>query len=521
MIKKLTMFFISKFNLCILLEIIDAILVASITYFMVDVTGVIVDDMVAGQLKNIWFYINNYILITVVGVLLTPLIDYNVNKVLVNVGVEFDMFVYKLFMKQKYSVVDKYSKGDLFKRLCHEAISFRLDLFSVITTFISRVIIISVIICRLSIINILLTIILLVMSLIVVLVPMFTSKLSTKYITIDKEKQAAKTNFNMQLINHKEYVRVNNFQSKLANKLGVLIEERLMAFNRFLKFDKILKTITSYLIFLVQVFFLLIGSLFIANEYISTGEFVLFFGSGYLLNYSVGVLARRIQNTLPNFRASAKRLSQILENEEDKDLELIDEINSIEFRNVDFAYGDENVLSNISFTIDRVTTTRIEGQNGSGKSTIIKLLMKLYKPSDGRILINGKDINTLCQNCIRDKIGFVIQDPVLFNMSVLDNIKLGSNKNPDELLKLLGLETIKDVIVNESSKNISGGQRKKISLAREFMKKRDIIVIDELRNFLDNDIYQKVITYIKGLDTTLILISHDDEQFEIDNSIKL
>ncbi|XMB86073.1 ABC transporter ATP-binding protein [Mycoplasmatota bacterium WC44] len=513
--------FLNKFKFSMLVDILGRLLEVSVAYILVDVSGILVDDLVNNDLNEVTYYLGKFVLLSVISIILVPVTDFLVNKVLVNVGMKFDIYVYDLYLKQKYEVIDKYSKGDIFNRLYTDAIAYRLDLFTLITAVIGHSIIVIFMLFRLMNVNFYLTLILFAVTLIVVLVPAFTNKLTHKYVETDKEKTATKNNFEKQLIEHKEYIRINNYQGNLFNKLAIYIKDKLSIYRKFITLDIYKNNVTDLIVFSTQIVFMLIGSIFIANNEVTTGQFVLFFGGGFILKKSIEAIMWQVEKRLPRFKAINKRIVEILEHKEETDLEDTECINDIEFKDINFGYDDNVVLNVFNTKINKGDIVKIEGENGTGKTTIIKLLLKFYDVNEGNVLINGRDISTINAKSIRDKISYASQNPVLFNISVNDNIKLNTTVNVDGIIDLLDLNDIKDVVVDEASKNISGGQRKKISLARELIREKEIIVIDELRNYLDVKTYSNILKYLQNCNKTVILISHGDEELDFNNYIKL
>ncbi|KAG0294405.1 ATP-binding cassette sub- B member 6, mitochondrial [Linnemannia gamsii] len=170
----------------------------------------------------------------------------------------------------------------------------------------------------------------------------------------------------------------------------------------------------------------------------------------------------------------------------------------IEFENVSFQYGsDKRGLSNISFKVLKGQTVGIVGPTGGGKSTILRLLVRFWDPSSGRILIDGQDIAKVTQLSVREKIGAVPQDPVLFRDTIGYNINYGrTTASKEELEEAAKIAQIHDTImkfekgyetmVGNRGAKLSGGERQRISIARTVIKNPPIIVMDEATSALDS-----------------------------------
>ena len=221
--------------------------------------------------------------------------------------------------------------------------------------------------------------------------------------------------------------------------------------------------------------------------------------------------------------------------------------NSIEFRNVSFSYSnsDSTVLKNINIEIKRGMKIAIVGVNGAGKTTLIRLLLRLYDPTSGEILIDGTPINKYITQEYRQLFGTVLQDPLIYALSVANNVLLKDAETEAETesvrrsLQFAGIEyKIKDIdtgintnLSKEFDNNgivLSGGERQKITIARAYVNQAPILVLDEPSSSLDPiseyEIHKRIIDL--AVDKTIILISHRlsticmaDKIYVIDNGI--
>jgi ATP-binding cassette subfamily B protein len=169
----------------------------------------------------------------------------------------------------------------------------------------------------------------------------------------------------------------------------------------------------------------------------------------------------------------------------------------IQFENVNFAYDSEPVLSNLSFTIEPKTKIALVGESGEGKTTITSLLLRLYEPQSGKILIDRQDVNLVTQTSLRDSIGVVFQDPALFSGTIRENITYAKpNASDDEVIEaakaanadefINKLEKGYDTEIGERGIKLSGGQKQRIAIARAFLKDAPILILDEATSSLDS-----------------------------------
>ena len=195
----------------------------------------------------------------------------------------------------------------------------------------------------------------------------------------------------------------------------------------------------------------------------------------------------------------------------------------IVFKDVYFTYEDTNIeaLKGVSFEVKKGKTLAIIGNTGSGKSTILELIGRLYDVDRGTIEIDGKSIKTLNLNSLRSNIGFVPQDPFLFSDTLKNNIKFG-NQNATDLevidaakkavihVNILNFKKGYDTILGERGITLSGGQKQRVSIARAFIKKPQILLLDDCLSAVDTETEEQILNNIELVTTnkTTIIVSH-------------
>ena len=193
----------------------------------------------------------------------------------------------------------------------------------------------------------------------------------------------------------------------------------------------------------------------------------------------------------------------------------------IEFKDVSFSYGDENVLDNISFKVNKGERVALVGMSGSGKTTIARLAARFYDIKSGEILIGGISIKDYEKESLMKKIAFVFQNSKLFKMSIRDNLLIGKNDATDaeiddalinsgceEIIK--GLKNGLDTIYGTKGTYFSGGEGQRLSIARAFLKDADIIILDEATAFADPENEHLIQESFKKLskNKTTLMIAH-------------
>ena len=275
---------------------------------------------------------------------------------------------------------------------------------------------------------------------------------------------------------------------------------------------------------LFDVVFFALGSLLVYLNSLTIANFVILYTYkprvDNLLNFY-----NSFSMYVKNFNLSATRVFEVIgdtfEKESDNGKKADRLRGKIEFKNVSFAYDKDNVLKNISFTINPGERVGFVGSSGSGKSTIFKLLTRLYSLDKGHILIDGEKINNISNQSIRKNITLIPQNPYIFNFSVLDNLKIGNlNASKAEVIEACKRADIYDVIMNlddkfntfvgEGGVMLSGGEKQRLAIARTLLKKSNIILFDEATSALDNVTQDKVQKAIYGLDKdkTILIIAH-------------
>jgi ABC-type multidrug transport system fused ATPase/permease subunit len=235
----------------------------------------------------------------------------------------------------------------------------------------------------------------------------------------------------------------------------------------------------------------------------TTGDlFLIVFYSRDLVS-SINPISRFIQNT-SDVEVTSERLVSFLETKpsltDKPDALPLTALETIEFKNVSFSYpdGKKGAIRNISFKIEGGKTVALVGPSGTGKSTITKLLLRFYEPSDGQILINGKDVSTFTQESIRQHIGMVMQDVALFNTTIDENLGM-ANARADKAMVVQAAkqahadEFIQDLpkkyktLVGERGIKLSGGQKQRVAIARAILKNPQLIILDEATSALDSE----------------------------------
>lgn len=241
-------------------------------------------------------------------------------------------------------------------------------------------------------------------------------------------------------------------------------------------------------------------------------------GSTYLL----GDLLEYIKD----FNLSCERVKEIIDGDKFKKEQFgekhLDKVEGhFTFEHVFFKYKEKEVLKDLTFEVKPNETVAFVGKSGAGKTTIFNLLCKMYDVNQGKITIDGININELDKDSIRGNITIISQNPYIFNMSIRDNLKLVKNNLSDEEMynacKIACLDDFiqelpngYDTIIGEGGVNLSGGQKQRLAIARALVQKTEIILFDEATSALDNETQEKIQRAIENMknEYTILIIAH-------------
>ena len=271
---------------------------------------------------------------------------------------------------------------------------------------------------------------------------------------------------------------------------------------------------------------MIFGAIDITSGSKTIGEFMSFFTAMALIFEPL----RRLSNVSGNIQVAMASLERVFKIFEEKSSIVFSTLSSvekkfdkigIEFDSVHFSYEDKKVLENITFGIEEGTSNAIVGYSGSGKTTLFNLITRLIDPSSGLIKLNGIDIKDFCLNDLRSFISVVRQDGMVFDETILENIRFGKPTASDgeirEAAKMAYVDEftndLKDglnTVVGPRGSTLSGGQRQRISIARAFLRASPLLLLDEPTSSLDSkseELIQKSLSNLAKHSTT-ITIAH-------------
>ncbi len=267
------------------------------------------------------------------------------------------------------------------------------------------------------------------------------------------------------------------------------------------------------------------GTRYISGEIVEFGTIVEFLIYVNMLTWPVAVVGW-VTSMVQQAEASQKRINEFLETEPTIQ-NLVQEntvvSGNIEFNNLTFTYPDTGItaLKNVSFTVKPGETLAIIGNTGSGKSTILELIGRLYDVEEGMLKMDGTPIRSLNLNDLRDSIGYVPQDAFLFSDTLRNNIRFGKeNASEEEVIEaaknaavhdnIIGFSKGYDTILGERGITLSGGQKQRVSIARAIIKNPQILLFDDCLSAVDTETEEEILQNLQKIskDKTTIIVSH-------------
>lgn len=269
------------------------------------------------------------------------------------------------------------------------------------------------------------------------------------------------------------------------------------------------------------------GGYLVHEGVFSGGDLIEFYGYFGSVVWPVIAISQLIDMSSRG-KASLKRISDLLDAEIDvvdkDDVETVDHIRGdIEFRNLTFTYPgtDYKVLDNVSFKINAGENVGIIGKTGSGKTTIVDLILRIYNVPDGTVFVDGRDVNTIPIKNLREFSAYVPQDNFLFSDTILNNIGFAQDsREEDEIVRVAKMSDVHEnisgfkdgyaTVLGERGVTVSGGQKQRISIARALYKEASILILDDSVSAVDTDTEKVIIGNLREnrRGRTTILIAH-------------
>lgn len=371
----------------------------------------------------------------------------------------------------------------------------------------------------------------------------FFSKIKRKYFS---NFLKANEEFNMwfnETLNGVELVKLWNLKKKKYEEFEIK-QSVVMQQNKKIEYlDNENTIVASCITFMLNYGLILLGTVFIIQDKLTIGGLYAFISYSGLVIQPMEIISGVIGQLSSSIPAFERYINYFLNEAEDTEtknkvkIDRADDIGKISFENVDFYYTDEKyTLKNLSFTVNKGEKVAFIGLNGSGKSTILYLLLRMYDPNSGNILFDGVNIKDIELESYRDLFSVMSQRIYLLNDSIRNNIDIYHELTGNEIDELVNITDLKSYIttlpdgidsnVGYNGTKLSGGEKQKIALARSFGKKSKILILDEATSSFDvkaesllNDYIQrtKKYDYVFIVTHRLEILKNVDKIFVIEN----
>ena len=322
-------------------------------------------------------------------------------------------------------------------------------------------------------------------------------------------------------------IKAFNAEKKMDKRFDTELDSYRSIMNRLMRRRELAHPMSEFLGTIVMVVVVWFGGKLILgnNSELSGPEFIAYLG----IFYQIINPAKAFTNALYSIQkglAAMDRIDMILQAEititEKADAQPVKTLKSeIEYRNISFAYEEKQVLKNVSLTIQKGKTVALVGQSGSGKTTFVDLLPRFYDVNEGGIFINGTDIRDLKLHDLRDLMGNVNQEAILFNDTIYNNISFGvANATMEDVIAAAKVANAHDFImetengyqstIGDRGSKLSGGQRQRLSIARAILKNPPVLILDEATSALDTESERLVQDALEKLmkNRTSLVIAH-------------
>jgi len=431
--------------------------------------------------------------------------------------------MYNKFLNIDIRCLNDYSTGDLIQRSSSDIETVRklfstqlVNAFGSIATIILVIIVMSLINLKLAMISISLCIVISFLSYV------FYGKIGKIFKETDEAESQLMVFIKEALFNIR-VIKAFNREDYILKLFREKNEEFNITQNKFMKTFAKFRAVNDFLTFLQLAIIIVVGGYETISGRMNFGDLIAFVIYINMIIWPIRQMGQLLSD-MAKASVSISRIYEVLDlPEEDYEYGIRDVSFSekIEFKNVSLVINDNKVLDNISFVINAGESLGVIGSTGSGKSMIVYLLLGLFEATSGEILIDGINIKEINKRYLREKISAIMQDSELFNMSILENVKI-TNDNIDDksVFNATKVSSIHNEILNFSSKyetividnggNLSGGQKQRISIARGLLKPFEVLILDDSLSAVDMNTDLKINNALKSMDKkfTSIFISH-------------
>ncbi len=451
------------------------------------------------------------------------------------------ILVFEKSMRFPATYYEKHHSGEILSKLIYDT-DMASNIFSArLRRVMAPIISVTVFAIAMMIINPFMTIVLIVFNVLLFLINTLLSKPMKKVGKTLSKKNMLMTNVLSNMIAGAAISKIYDTNHTGVLKYEKINDEYTAAQRVKMRLGALLETLNGGFDLLCALMFIVIGIIFVGQGLSTIGEVAAIYTLYTSLSWKFLQLGKNFPE-LVNRIAYAERIFDFLAlPEENKEpvsdsgfRQAAESENAVEYRNIVFGYQDkEKLFNNASYEFPANKLIALTGPSGSGKSTLAKLLLGFYKIESGDVFLYGKSIKELGLSKVRALIAYVPQDPYMYNVSIMDNIRYAragaSDQEVIEAAKLANahefisrLENGYDTILVNRGNSLSGGERQRIAIARAILKDAPIILMDEATSALDNESEKMVADAINGLKSkkTVIMIAHRQTTIRMADIVK-
>ncbi len=441
--------------------------------------------------------------------------------------IEFDLKneIYQQYQRLSLNFYKKNRTGDLMNRISEDVSKVRMYVGPAVMYSMNMIVLLAVGFTQMINIDVKLTMYTLLPFPVLSISIFALSKVIHKRSSIVQEYLSKLTTFNQEFFSGISVVKSYGIENSIIKDFDAIADKSKEKNIHLQEANALFFPLMILLIGLSNLIVIYVGGQQYINDEIQIGTIIEFMLYVNILTWPVAVVGW-VTSMIQQAEASQVRINEFLEqvpeiqNNNTKPTLLQ---GKVDFKDVTFTYDDTNItaLKNINFSVEAGETVAILGKTGSGKSTIIELIARLYDTKQGTILLDSNKIESTNLNDIRNQIGFVPQDPFLFSESIGNNIKFGKeNATEEEIIQAAKDAVVHDNIVDfpngyqtilgERGVTLSGGQKQRVSIARAIIKNPKILIFDDCLSAVDTETEERILANLKKVskNKTTFIISH-------------